>query len=90
MSQVCHAVDRMGDTRVLFKSATAVRLCAAARVVHVGCLGLLRHPEIPSQREPASSVGKTPSFDFCQVDMYVRMRWSITQLKRSDAMTQPC
>ena len=68
MSQICHAVDRMADTRVLLKRATAIRLCAAARAVHVG---LLRHPEIPSQRAPASSVGKTPSFDFCQVDMYV-------------------
>ena len=64
MPQVCHAVDIMGDTRVLFKCATAVRLCAA-RVVHV-----LRHPEIPIQRTRASSVGKTPSFGFCQVDMY--------------------
>ena len=25
--QVCHAVDRMGDTGVLFKCATVVRLC---------------------------------------------------------------
>ncbi len=50
MSQVCHAVDRIGDTRVLFKRATAVRLCAAARAVQVWRLGLLRHPEIPSQR----------------------------------------
>ena len=25
---------------------------------------------IPSQRARASSVGKTPSFSFCQVDMY--------------------
>ena len=33
-AQVCHAVDRMGDTRVLFKCATAARLCAA-RAVHV-------------------------------------------------------
>ena len=63
MPQVCHAVDRMGDTRVLFKCATAVRLCAA-RAVQV------RHPVIPSQRARASSVEKTPSFRFCQVDMY--------------------
>ena len=67
MPQVCHAVDIMGDRRVLFKCATAVRLCAA-RAVHV------RHPAntaIPIQRARASSVGKTPSFSFCQVDMYV-------------------
>ena len=63
MPQVCHAVVRMGDTRVLFKCATAVRLCAACDV-HV------RHPAIPNQRARASSVGKTPSFSFCQVDMY--------------------
>ena len=64
MPPVCHAVDRMGDTRVLFKCATAVRLCVA-RAAHV-----LRHAEIPNQRTRASSVGKTPSFGFCQVEMY--------------------
>ena len=53
----------MGDTRVLFTCATACRLCAA-RAVHV------RHPVIPSQRSRGSSVEKTPSFSFCQVDMY--------------------
>ena len=67
MPQVCHAVDRMGDTRVLFKCATAVRLCAA-RAVHV------RHPTIPSERARATSVGKTPPFSFCQVDMYGLVR----------------
>ena len=69
MHQVCHAVDRMGDTMVLFKCATAVRLCAAC-AVHV------RHPTIPSERARATSVGKTPSFSFCQVDMYAGMMTS--------------
>ena len=63
MHQVCHAVDTMGDTRVLFKCATAVILCAA-------CALDVRHPAIPSQRACASAVEKTPSFSFCQVDMY--------------------
>ena len=55
----------MGGTRVGLKCATAVRLCAA-RVAHV------RRPTTPnpSQRARVSSVGKTPSFGFCQVDMY--------------------
>ena len=30
-----------------------------------------RTTPIPSQRARVSSVGKTPSFSFCQVDMYV-------------------
>ena len=34
MHHVCDAVDRMGDTRVRFKCAKAVRLCAA-RGLHV-------------------------------------------------------
>ena len=63
MPQVYHAVVRMGDTRLLFKCATAVRLCATCEV-HV------RHPAIPTQRARVPSVGKTPSFSFCQVDMY--------------------
>ena len=50
----------MHDTRVLFICVTAVSTVC----VHV------RHPAIPSQRARASSVGKTPSFSFCQVDMY--------------------
>ena len=56
---VCNAVDWMGGGRFLFKCATAVRLCAAraARAVRV------RHPG------HSQSVGKTPSFSFCQVDM---------------------
>ena len=53
----------MGDMRVHFKCATAFRLCAAY-AVHVP------RPPIPSQRARASSVGKTSSFSFCQVDMY--------------------
>ena len=63
MHNVCHAVDRMGDKRVLSKCATAVRLCAAC-AVHV------RHPTMSSQRARTSTAGKTPSFRFCQVDMY--------------------
>ena len=63
MPQVCHAVDRMGDTMVLFKCATVVSLCAA-RALQV------RHPTIPIQGARASSVGKTPSFSVWQVDMY--------------------
>ena len=66
MHHVCHAVDRMGDTRVRFKCAKAVRLCAV-RGLHVR----FGTKPIPSQRARASSVGKkTPSFSFCQVDMY--------------------
>ena len=61
MPQVCHPVDRMGDTMVLFKCATAVDYGRHVRWVHTA---------IPSQRARASSVGKTPSFSFCQVDMY--------------------
>ena len=64
MHHVCHAVDRMGDTRVRFKCAKAVRLCAA-RGLHVGY-------ETHSQSAGTCVVGweKTPSFSFCQVDMY--------------------
>ena len=41
------------------------RLDCAACAVHV------RHPVIASKRRArASSVGKTPSFKFCQVDMH--------------------
>ena len=69
MHHVCHAVDRMGDTRVRFKCAKAVRLCAA-RWLHVR----FGTKSIPSQRACASSVGKTPSFSFCQVDMYVSLK----------------
>ena len=65
---VCHAVDRMGDKRVLSKCATAVRLCAARTV-------LVRHPTM-SSRARASTAGKTPSFSFCQVDMYAKGPWS--------------
>ena len=63
MPQVCHAVDRMGDTRVLFKCATAVDCGRHVRWVHTA---------IPTsqRRARASSVGKTPPFSFCQVDMY--------------------
>ena len=54
----------MGDKRVLYKCATAVTLCAAC-ALHV------RHPAIPSPRSCASAFEeKTPSFSFCQVDMY--------------------
>ena len=67
MPQVCHAVDRMHDTRVLFICVTAA-VPVSTVCVHV------RHPAIPSQRARASSVGKTPSFSFCQVDMYIRIR----------------
>ena len=45
MHHVCHAVDRMGDTRVRFKCAKAVRLCAA-RWLHVR----FGTKSIPSQR----------------------------------------
>ena len=31
-----------------------------------------RMTPIPSQRARASSVGKAPSFSFCQVDMYAK------------------
>ena len=34
------------------------------------CAVHVRHPAISSQRARASTVGKTPSFSFCQVDMY--------------------
>ena len=44
----------MGDTRVMSKCATAARLCA----VPARC---------PFQ---VSAMKKSPSFDFCQVDMY--------------------
>ena len=64
MHHVFHAVDRIGDKRVLSKCATAVRLCAAC-AVHV------QHPAISGQRARALTAGKTPSFSFCQVDMYV-------------------
>ena len=47
-----------GDTSVLVKCATAGCGMCGARI---------RHPAIPSQRALASSVGKTPSFSFCQV-----------------------
>ena len=67
MHHVCHAVDRMGDKRVMSKCATTVRLCAAC-AVHV------RHPTISSQRARASTAGQTPSFSFCQVDMYGNTR----------------
>ena len=50
-----------GDTRV---RATAGRLCAI-RAPHVRCTY-----DTHSQRARASSVGKTPSFRLCQVDMY--------------------
>ena len=36
---------------------------------HVRCAHV-RHPAMSSQRARASTVGKTPSFSFCQVDMY--------------------
>ena len=39
-------------------------LLCPARAVHLG------PTPIPSQRARVSSVGKTPSFSFCQVDMY--------------------
>ena len=65
LHQVCHAVDTMGDTRVLF-NATALILCAA-------CALDVRHPAIPSQRACASAVEKTSSFSFCQVDMYANV-----------------
>ena len=38
-------------------------MCGTCGLVHV------RHP-IRSQHALVSSVGKTPSFSFCQVDMY--------------------
>ena len=62
MRQVCHAVDRMGDTRFCLNVRWRSRLCAA-RAVHV------RHPAIPIH--VCRRFGKTPSFSFCQVDMYV-------------------
>ena len=45
MPQVCHAVDRMDDTRVLFICVTAVRLRAACAVSTV-CVHI-RHPAAP-------------------------------------------
>ena len=43
-------------------------------VRHVRCAHVrhpaARHPAMSSQRARASTVGKTPSFCFCQVDMY--------------------
>ena len=61
----CHAVDSMGDMMVRFKCATAFSLYAAPGV-HVS----QATTPIASQRARVSSVGKTPSFSFCQVDMY--------------------
>ena len=60
----CHAVDMMCDSRV---RATADRLCAA-RAPHVRCT----YDTHPRQWARASSVGKTPPFSFCQVDMYAK------------------
>ena len=34
--------------------------------------GTCGHPTIPSERARATSVGKTPSFNFCQVDVYAQ------------------
>ena len=61
MRHVCHAVDKMGDTRVRFKCATET-VCRT---------GGARMTPIPSQRARVSSVGKTPSFSLSQVDVYV-------------------
>ena len=61
MRHVCHAVDKMGDTRVRFKCATET-VCGTDGA---------RTTLIPSQRARVSSVGKPPSFSFSQVDMYV-------------------
>ena len=60
MRHVCHAVNEMGDTRVRFK-------CAAETVCGTGGA---RAPPVPNQRARVSSVEKTPSFSFSQVDMY--------------------
>ena len=60
MRHVCHAVDKMGDTRVRFKCATET-VCGTAGA---------RTTLIPSQRARVSSVGNPPSFSFSQVDMY--------------------
>ena len=54
--------DRMGDTKVMFKCATAVTLC----VLHGGS---------PFRAFPGQCVGvadrkKSPSFGLWQVDMY--------------------
>ena len=84
MHHVCHAVDRMGDTRVRFKCAKAVRLCAA-RWLHVR----FGTKSIPSQRARASSVGKTPSFSFCQVDMYASSMFSLEILLQSFSPYRP-
>ena len=60
MRHVCHAVNKMGDTRVRFKCSaeTVCGTCAACA------------PPIPNQRARVSSVEKTQSFSFSQVDMY--------------------
>ena len=60
MCHVCHAVDKIGDTRIRFKCATET-VCDT---------GGARTTPIPSQRTRLSSVGKTPSFRFSQADMY--------------------
>ena len=57
MHHVCHAVDIMSDKGGWIVCGTWVS----------------RTNPIPSQRARASSVGKTQSFSFCQVDMYVRV-----------------
>ena len=52
--------DRMGDTRVMSKCARAVRLCAVHALL----------TSIPSERRVCVVYRKkSPSFDFCQVDM---------------------
>ena len=47
-----------------------------------------RHPAIISQRTRASSVGKTPSFSFCQVDMYAYTNWRSFKYVRQQHLTQ--
>ena len=64
MCHVCHVVDKMGDMRVRFKCATET-VCGTCRA---------RTTPIPSQRTRVSSVGKTPSFSFSQVDMHATVR----------------
>ena len=65
MHHVCHAVDRMGEARVRFKCANAVRLCAARGI----CVGYETHSHVVSGHVHRR-LEKTQSFSFCQVDMY--------------------
>ena len=69
----------MGDTRVRFKCAKAVRL-GAARAVHV------RH-RFPVSAHVRRRLGKTPSFSYCQVDVYesrARFKYAIRAIKQRE------